>query len=87
VLECRDVMSKGCRVGTTKSGSFCNIEEAGDKRGGGIGHQRQTKNYLYTQSEPLKSTPILAAVLDVLGTGQAKTLARVDIEEKEITKR
>lgn len=38
----------------------------------------QSKNYLYTQSELLKSTPIVAAVLDVPGIKQMKTLAGVD---------
>jgi len=42
------------------------------------GVMTQSKNYLYTQSELLTSTPIIAAVLDVPGIAQMKTLATVD---------
>jgi len=38
----------------------------------------QSKNYLYTQAELLKSTPIIAAVLDVPGIAKMKTLGTVD---------
>ena len=42
------------------------------------GFMTRSKNYLYTQAELLKSTPILAAVLDVPGVRQMKTFAGVD---------
>jgi succinoglycan biosynthesis transport protein ExoP len=42
------------------------------------GIMTQSKNYLYTQAELLKSMPILADVLDVPGVRQMKTFARVD---------
>ena len=42
------------------------------------GIMTQSKNYLYTQAELLKSTPILAAALDVAGIRQMKTFANVD---------
>ena len=38
----------------------------------------QSKNYLYTQAELLKSTPILAAVADTTGIKQMQTFARVN---------
>ncbi len=41
-------------------------------------YMTQSKNYLYTQSELLKSTPILAAVIDVPDVVQMKTFATVD---------
>ena len=42
------------------------------------GFMTQSKNYLYTQVELLKSTPILAAVLNVPGVKQMKTFTKVD---------
>ena len=42
------------------------------------GVMTQSKNYLYTQAELLKSTPIIAAVLEVPGVRQMKTFASVD---------
>ena len=38
----------------------------------------QSKNYLYTQAELIKSTPILAAVADTTGIKQMQTFAQVD---------
>lgn len=43
-----------------------------------VGVMTQSKNYLYTQAELLKSTPILAAALNAPGVAQMKTLATVD---------
>jgi len=42
------------------------------------GIMTQSNNYLYTQAELLKSTPILSAALDVRGVRQMMTLAGVD---------
>lgn len=42
------------------------------------GFMTQSKNYLYTQAELLKSAPIIAAILDVPGVRQMKTFASVD---------
>ena len=42
------------------------------------GVMTQSKNYLYTQAELLKSTPILTAVLETPGIMQMQTFARVD---------
>jgi len=42
------------------------------------GIMTRSKNYLYTQAELLKSTPILASVLALPGIGQMKTFAQVD---------
>lgn len=42
------------------------------------GVMTQSKNYLYTQAELLKSTPILSAVLDVAGIRQMRTFDDVD---------
>ena len=42
------------------------------------GVMTQSKNYLYTQAELLRSTPILAAVLETPGIGQMQTFTRVD---------
>ena len=42
------------------------------------GVMTQSKNYLYTQAELLKSTPILSSTLDTSGVRQMKTFARVD---------
>ena len=42
------------------------------------GVMTQSKNYLYTQAELLKSTPILTAVLETPGIRQMQTFARVD---------
>jgi len=41
------------------------------------GMMTQSKNYLYTQAELLKSTPILSAVADVPGTKQMQTFVKV----------
>jgi len=42
------------------------------------GVMTQSRNYLYTQAELLKSTPILSAVLDTPGIRQMQTFTRVD---------
>jgi len=42
------------------------------------GVMTQSKNYLYTQAELLKSTPILTAVLDTAGIQQMQTFSDVD---------
>ncbi len=42
------------------------------------GFMTQSKNYLYAQGELLKSTPIVAAALDVPGVRQMKTFAKID---------
>ena len=42
------------------------------------GVMTQSKNYLYTQAELLKSTPILTAVLETPGIRQMQTFASVD---------
>ncbi|MHC4437820.1 MAG: Wzz/FepE/Etk N-terminal domain-containing protein, partial [Planctomycetota bacterium] len=42
------------------------------------GIMTQSKNYLYTQAELLKSTPILAAVADTPGIKQMQTFVKVD---------
>ena len=42
------------------------------------GIMTQSKNYLYTQAELLKSTPILAAVADTPGMKQMQTFAKVN---------
>jgi len=42
------------------------------------GVMTRSHNYLYTQAELIKSTPILAAVLNASGVGQMKTFANVD---------
>ena len=42
------------------------------------GVMTQSKNYLYTQAELLKSTPILTAVLDTAGIQQMQTFSEVD---------
>ncbi|MFC1603534.1 GumC family protein [Planctomycetota bacterium] len=42
------------------------------------GIMTQSKNYLYTQAGLLKSTPILAAVVDITGIKQMQTFAKVD---------
>ena len=42
------------------------------------GVMTESKNYLYTQSELLRATPILAGVLEESGIGRMKTLAGVD---------
>lgn len=42
------------------------------------GIMTQSKNYLYTQAELLKSTPILSAVTDTPGIKQMQTFAKVD---------
>ena len=42
------------------------------------GVMTQSKNYLYTQAELLKSTPILTAVLETAGIQQMKTFSGVD---------
>jgi len=42
------------------------------------GVMTQSKNYLYTQAELLKSTPILTTVLDTAGIQQMKTFFAVD---------
>jgi uncharacterized protein involved in exopolysaccharide biosynthesis len=42
------------------------------------GVMTRSKNYLYTQAELLKSTPILAAALDTPGIRHLKTFSKVD---------
>lgn len=42
------------------------------------GVMTQSKNYLYTQAELLKSTPILSDVLDEPGISQMRTFTRID---------
>ena len=42
------------------------------------GVMTQSKNYLYTQAELLKSTPVLTAVLDTAGIQQMQTFSEVD---------
>lgn len=42
------------------------------------GVMTRSTNYLYTQMELLKSTPILAAAIDTSGVRQLKTLANID---------
>ncbi len=56
------------------------VEQSGPKiiREMEEGFMTRSKNYLYTQAELLKSTPILAAVLDVSGVRQMKTFDSVD---------
>jgi capsular exopolysaccharide synthesis family protein len=56
------------------------VEQTGPKiiTGTEEGVMTRSTNYLYTQTELLKSTPILAAAIDTAGIGQLKTFANVD---------
>jgi capsular exopolysaccharide synthesis family protein len=71
-------LSKATPIYTSTSRIY--VEQTGPKIIGETaeGVMTQSKNYLYTQAELLKSTPILAAALEVPGIKQLKTFSRVD---------
>jgi len=71
-------LSKATPIYTSTSRIY--VEQTGPKIIGetAAGVMTQSNNYLYTQAELLKSTPILAAALEVPGIKQLKTFSRVD---------
>jgi len=71
-------LSKATPIYTSTSRIY--VEQTGPKiiRETAEGIMTQSKNYLYTQAELLKSTPILAAALEVPGIKHLKTFSRVD---------
>ena len=71
-------LSKSTPIYTSTSKVY--VEQTGPKiiTGTEEGVMTRSTNYLYTQTELLKSTPILAAAIDTAGIGQLKTFANVD---------
>jgi len=71
-------LAKAAPIYTSTSRIY--VEQSGPKIITDIekGIMTQSQNYLFTQSELLKSTPILSAALDVPGVRQMKTFANVD---------
>jgi len=70
-------LAKATQIYTSTSRIY--VEQTGPKileEAEGI--MTQSKNYLYTQAELLKSTPIIAAVLEVPGVRQMKTFTSAD---------
>ena len=71
-------LSKSTPIYTSTSKVY--VEQTGPKimTGTEEGVMTRSTNYLYTQTELLRSTPILAAALDTAGIGQLKAFANVD---------